>query len=67
MAVYYPPVGFHFRVDFGIAPQGDLDGRFQEVSGLASELGSEEVVEGGENRFSHRLPGRAKFGNLVLK
>ncbi|NOR10394.1 MAG: phage tail protein, partial [Desulfovibrionaceae bacterium] len=27
----------------------------------------EQVVEGGENRFEHRLPARGKFGNLVLK
>lgn len=50
----------------------DLDGatndtRFQEVTGLAAELGVEEVVEGGENRFSHRLPSRARYSNLVLK
>ena len=64
---YYPPVGFHFKVEFGFLPQESDDARFQEVGGLASELGIEEVAEGGENRFSHRLPARAKYGNLVLK
>lgn len=67
MAGYYPPVGFHFRVEFGFLSSGSNDARFQEVSGLTSELGIEEVVEGGENRFSHRLPNRAKYGNLILK
>lgn len=67
MAGYYPPVGFHFAVEFGFLPQGSNDARFQEVSGLNTELSIEEVNEGGENRFSHRLPGRAKFPNLVLK
>ena len=67
MAGYYPPVGFHFRVEFGFLSSGSNDSRFQEVSGLTSELGIEEVVEGGENRFTHRLPGRAKYGNLILK
>ncbi|MDQ6969595.1 MAG: phage tail protein [Mariprofundus sp.] len=63
---YYPPKGFHFRVEFGsLASEGDT--RFQEVAGLVSELGIEELVEGGENRFSHRLPSRAKYGNLILK
>ncbi|MGD8777792.1 MAG: phage tail protein [Ignavibacteria bacterium] len=67
MPSYYPPVGFHFRVEFdGISSDAD-DTRFQEVSGLNSELGVEELIEGGENRFSHRLPGRAKYSNLVLK
>jgi phage tail-like protein len=27
----------------------------------------EEITEGGENRFTHRLPNRTKFSNLVLK
>jgi len=68
MPVYYPPVGFHFKVEFiGVADNNDSDMRFQEVSGLNMELGTEEVVEGGENRFSHKLPSRAKYNNLVLK
>jgi phage tail-like protein len=67
MAVYYPPVGFHFRVEFSVDGAGESDTRFQEVSGLTAELAMEEVTEGGENRFSHRLPGRAKYANLVLK
>lgn len=67
MPGYYPPVGFHFRVEFLDIESNDNDIRFQEVSGLASELTVEEVVEGGENRFTHRLPGRAKYSNLILK
>lgn len=67
MAAYYPPVGFHFKVDFLLSGIKDGDVRFQEVSGLSAELGIEEVVEGGENRFSHRLPNRAKYSNLILK
>ncbi|ACN14428.1 putative phage tail protein [Desulforapulum autotrophicum HRM2] len=67
MATDYPPVGFHFNVAFGFLPGDSKDARFQEVGGLTSELGIEEVVEGGENRFSHRLPTRGKFGNLILK
>ena len=63
----YPPVGFHFRVDFQGLASGTLDSRFQEVSGLAVDLGVEELVEGGENRFAHRLPARPKYGNLILK
>jgi len=63
----YPPVGFHFRVDFlGIAA-GPFDSRFPEEAGPAVEVGVEELEEGGENRFSHRLPGRARYGNLVLR
>jgi phage tail-like protein len=67
MAGYYPPVGFHFKVEFGFLPSDTYDARFQEVSGMTSELGIEELIEGGENRFTHRLPNRAKYSNLVLK
>ena len=63
---YYPPVAFHFSVRFGISEQIS-DTCFQDVSGLSVSLGVEEVKEGGENRFAHRLPSPAKYGNLVLK
>lgn len=64
---YYPPVAFHFRVEFGFLASGSNDTRFQEVSGFTAEVGVEELAEGGENRFSHRLPTKTKYGNLVLK
>lgn len=67
MTSYYPPVGFHFKVEFGIAAKNDEDTRFQEVSGLNAEMGIDEISEGGENRFSHRLPNPVKYSNLVLK
>jgi phage tail-like protein len=67
MPVDYPPVSFHFRVEFKLDGVQEPDARFQEVSGLSAELGTEEILEGGENRFSHRLPTRAKYPNLVLK
>jgi len=63
---YYPPVAFHFRVSFNISSKQN-DVRFQDVSGLSVSLGVEDVKEGGENRFAHRLPTPAKYGNLVLK
>ena len=63
---YYPPTGYHFSVAFGFLAAGN-DTRFQEVGGLTQELDMEEVVEGGENRFVHRLPKRSKYPNLVLK
>lgn len=67
MANYYPPLGFHFKVEvLGLAAGGN-DVRFTEVSGLSVELGTEEVAEGGENRFLQKYPGRAKYPELVLK
>ena len=66
MANYYPPVGFHFRVEV----QGlghDPDVRFTEVTGLSVEMVGEELPEGGENRFTQKFPTRAKYPELVLK
>ncbi|TWF31848.1 phage tail-like protein [Chitinophaga polysaccharea] len=63
---YYPPVGFYFRVMVpGIS--GANEGNFQEVSGISATITPLEVKEGGENRFTHRLPQPPKYGNLILK
>lgn len=69
MPTYYPPTGFHFKVEFnGVSGMGDdKEQRFQEVSGLSFEVETEELAEGGENRFVYKLPKRAKYPNLVLK
>jgi phage tail-like protein len=69
MPSYYPPVSFHFRVEFtGVeGMNGDTEQRFQEVSGLSFEVETEALREGGENRFEYKLPKRTKYPNLVLK
>lgn len=69
MAVYYPPVGIHFRVEFDLpnASPSENDMRFREVSGLSMELQEETYIEGGENRFTHKLPVRASYPDLTLK
>lgn len=67
MANYYPPVGFHFRIEVLGLPAIDNDVRFTEVSGLSVEMGTEEIAEGGENRFVQKYPIRARYPELVLK
>jgi phage tail-like protein len=68
MPVYEMPRSFHFQVEFlDVAGVVENDIRFQDVSGLVAEMIIEEIQEGGENRFSHRLPVRARYSNLVLK
>ena len=65
--MFTPPGGFHFKVEvLDLTPVAD-DLRFVEVGGLALEVATEEVPEGGENRFAQRYPGRAKYTDLVLK
>ena len=52
----------HFLVDVG-----EPIGYFTECSGLSMEYDVLEHVEGGVNDFVHKLRGRMKFPNLVLK
>jgi phage tail-like protein len=42
-------------------------GAFTEVSGLSVQIDVEELAEGGQNHYTHRLLGRMKWPNLVLK
>lgn len=66
MADFAMPVAFRFTV--GIAgADGEEDTSFQQVSGLEAEIELETVVEGGENRFAHRLPKPVRHPNLVLR
>lgn len=67
MAHYYPPKAFHFKVEVIGLPPNDNDVRFTEVGGLAVETTTEEIAEGGENRFVQKYPVRAKYPELVLK
>jgi phage tail-like protein len=63
----YPLTGFHFLVQFELSPTQDGDTRFQEVTGLSVDVNLDTYNEGGENRFIHRLPGRSKSSDLILK
>ncbi len=52
---------FLFEVD-------DIEiGVFTEVSGLELKVAVEEFQEGGENSFTHQLPGRISWPHIVLK
>ncbi len=63
---FYPPVSFHFAVSFNGIASHIIDSQFQSVSGLSVEMETETYAEGGENRFTHILPVRAKYSNLTL-
>ena len=63
---------FHFKVTFLAANPDASENNlfnmaFSEVSGLSSELQTEDVVCAGENRYVYHLPKPAKTKNLVLK
>ncbi len=59
-------VGFYFRVSLGL-DDSDADNGFQEVSGISATLHTEEIQEGGLNRYKHKVPGASRYTNLVLK
>lgn len=62
-------LGFRFGVYFlgaGAVPNA-LDIRFQKVSGLSAEVSLVTHQEGGENLYSHRIPDRVDYRNLVLE
>jgi phage tail-like protein len=62
-------LSFRFGVFFfagGVIPN-PLDIRFQKVSGLSAEVNLESHPEGGQNLYTHRLPNRISYGNLVLE
>jgi phage tail-like protein len=76
---YYPPVGFYFEVRILDATEAvgmvagalgltaKVDGSFQEVSGISVEIPTFELAEGGENRFTYKLPQPIKYSPLTLK
>lgn len=63
---FYPPGGFYFQLQFaGIRTA--QDNAFQEASGLTAEWELEEIREGGQNMYKHKLPTVVKHSNLVLR
>jgi phage tail-like protein len=57
-----PHMGFNFLVEIG----GLVTGGFREVHGLEGAIEMMEYGEGGQNRYVHQLPGRARFPTLAL-
>lgn len=52
---------------FLVKVDGEEIGRFTEAQGLSVDIEVEELKEGGQNGFVHKLPGRMSWPNLVLK
>ena len=62
-------LSYRFAVVFliGGAVPNPLDIRFKRVSGLGSTINTTTVQEGGQNLYSHRLPEKVQYENLVLE
>src|SRR5256885_6449735 len=52
---------------FAVEIEGMRDNFFRSCGGLKAESEVEEVAEGGVNTTTHKLIGRTKFPNIVLK
>lgn len=61
--VTYPYLNLLFR----LSVDGTEVLSFSECSGLGLETATEDYAEGGENRFTYKLPVRGQVPNLVLK
>jgi phage tail-like protein len=59
-----PLAAFQFKVDLGNQSSATF---FSECSGLEMSVKYDEIKEGGQNGFVHRLPTRVEYGNLVLR
>lgn len=52
---------------FIVEVDGKMLGEFREVNGLSAEIEVQEVREGGQNDWVHKLPGRIKYSDVTLK
>src|SRR4051812_12401584 len=52
---------------FIVEVDGEEIGTFKELEGLSVTVETEDLVEGGQNQFVHRLPCRMTWPNIVLR
>ncbi|HPE58356.1 MAG TPA: phage tail protein [Bacteroidales bacterium] len=64
--INYLPPGFYFTVAFSNEADA-LDGSFQEVNGISTDIETASIDSGDENRFRYKLPKQTGYSNLVLK
>lgn len=62
---YFPAVGFYYEVSIDGAEGAQA--AFQEVSGIEVSSDVETISEAGLNEYSHRVPKKTQYNNLVLK
>ena len=55
-----------FSATFRVEIDGTPAGHFRQVSGLEVTIAVEEIPEGGQNQFVHKVPGRMSWPNIVL-
>lgn len=63
----WPMPAFHFNVVFTGMLTIPNDYSFQDVSGIGSQIETEDIMQGGDNLTVIHLPKGVKHSNLVLK
>jgi phage tail-like protein len=58
---------YYFNGHFQLKVDGIDIGSWKECTGLSVQIDVEELREGGQNQFVHKLPGRMRWPNLVFK
>lgn len=59
----FPLQSGRFLVEIG----SEVVANFQECSGLSVEIEVQEFIEGGNNEYVEKRPGRMKYTNITLK
>lgn len=57
----------YWNAKYWVEYAGIQEAGFTEVSGLEAEIEVFEYQEGGNNLFTHKLAGRVKYPNVILK
>jgi phage tail-like protein len=63
MEIILPQQSGRFLVEIG----SEVVANFQECTGLSMEVEVQEYVEGGNNEFIYKLPGRVKYTNITFR
>ena len=61
-----PPDHPNALSQFSVQVDGLDLGHFTGCEGLQAEYGFEDIMEGGNNKYAYRLPGRVKYQNVKL-
>lgn len=58
--------GGPYSATFRVEVDGKEVGQFTQVSGLELTIDADEIKEGGQNGYVHKVPGRITWPNLIL-
>ncbi len=65
----YAPLGGGLQISsaFALTIDNVEIGVFREISGLEVSIQTQDIVEGGQNAFVHKVPGRMSWPNITFK